>query len=360
MADASDGRSAIRRVRDARGVGRLPRRGDGDLVAALARRLGLVHRDVGVAEQVVDAAASPPCRRRCRCSPRRYTIAPATSTGASRAPSRRCDDGRRVRRRRGCRSSRMPNSSPPRRAARSVVAQAAAEPLADGDQQVVAGRVTEAVVDGLEVVEVEEQGRDGPGAVPRGQGRLGLARRSGGGWRVRSAGRGTPGSCSRASSTRRAATSRSSRPTRPARRTSTRSDRRAVPRATTTRPLVGVRPDAHEQRAGDHRHGEADQADRAEPRHGDRMRIGQSSHRRMGDGRPERAGRRRGTAMSIGPPDDVRLVERSGARRSGRRRGGVTRLAPSRRNDGRPGARRREQAHRHADRGQVRDRIGEA
>ena len=49
------------------------------------------------------------------------------------------------------------NSSPPRRAAVSVGTEAALEALGDGDEQEVAGRVAEAVVDRLEVVEVDEE-----------------------------------------------------------------------------------------------------------------------------------------------------------------------------------------------------------
>ena len=52
--------------------------------------------------------------------------------------------------------------------------QARSEALGDDDEQLVAGGVAEAVVDGLEVVEVEEHRRDRAGAGPRGEGRLGL------------------------------------------------------------------------------------------------------------------------------------------------------------------------------------------
>ena len=51
----------------------------------------------------------------------------------------------------------MANSSPPSRAARSPVADRRPDPVGDGDQELVAGRVAERVVDDLEVVEVEEQ-----------------------------------------------------------------------------------------------------------------------------------------------------------------------------------------------------------
>ena len=56
-------------------------------------------------------------------------------------------------------SSRIPNSSPPNRATVSLRAQRLLEPRRRGRQQLVADVVPEAVVDELEVVEVEEQDR---------------------------------------------------------------------------------------------------------------------------------------------------------------------------------------------------------
>ena len=56
----------------------------------------------------------------------------------------------------------MTNSSPPSRAAVSPSRITRAQALADGDQQRVAGVVAIAVVDRLEVVEVEEQDREHP------------------------------------------------------------------------------------------------------------------------------------------------------------------------------------------------------
>ena len=57
-------------------------------------------------------------------------------------------------------SSRMANSSPPKRAAVSLGADARGQALGDLAQDLVAGGVAEAVVDRLEVVEVEEDDRD--------------------------------------------------------------------------------------------------------------------------------------------------------------------------------------------------------
>ena len=56
-------------------------------------------------------------------------------------------------------SSRIPNSSPPNRATVSLGAQGLLEPWRGGGQQLVADLVAEAVVDQLEVVEIEEQDR---------------------------------------------------------------------------------------------------------------------------------------------------------------------------------------------------------
>ena len=56
----------------------------------------------------------------------------------------------------------------------SLGPEAAAEPIRHGDEQLVAGGVPEAVVDGLEVVEVDEQDRElrwslGSSATARGR-----------------------------------------------------------------------------------------------------------------------------------------------------------------------------------------------
>ena len=64
-------------------------------------------------------------------------------------------------------SSRIANSSPPKRAAVSAARTLAGDALRDLEQDPVAGRVAEAVVDGLEVVEVDEQHRH-PDAVAQG------------------------------------------------------------------------------------------------------------------------------------------------------------------------------------------------
>ena len=86
------------------------------------------------------------------------------------------------------------NSSPPKRAIVSPGARARVSRGATCDQQLVAGGVAEAVVDELEVVEVEEArtatASPRRGARARGRGGRGTAR----GWAARSAGRAAPGS----------------------------------------------------------------------------------------------------------------------------------------------------------------------
>ena len=127
--------------------------------AALAARLGLVHRDVGVADQLAgahrlgaargDADAGADATRlaaRERALRERGDDALGDATTTSSGPSTP--------------SSRTANSSPPKRATVSAARTQRAQPLGDRDQQLVADRVAERVVDGLEVVEVDEQHRD--------------------------------------------------------------------------------------------------------------------------------------------------------------------------------------------------------
>ena len=69
-------------------------------------------------------------------------------------------------------SSRIPNSSPPKRATVSLERTACAQPRGDRDQQLVADLVAEAVVDELEAVEVEEQDARQPAAAAQARERL--------------------------------------------------------------------------------------------------------------------------------------------------------------------------------------------
>ena len=122
------------------------------LVAALPGALGRVHRGVGLADQVVRRRAGTAMLTPMEGSAVRSW--PPSSCGADRAPA-------------GARRSARPPNAPRRRAAarrtrrRRVArpcpcAQGAPQAVGDGDEQLVAGRVAERVVDRLEVVEVDE------------------------------------------------------------------------------------------------------------------------------------------------------------------------------------------------------------
>ena len=302
------------------------------VVTALAEGLGLVHRDVGVAEQVVDARSSTASRSRCRCSPRPRPACPAIVSGAWKASSRRSATRVRVPdvvdvHAAGSRTRRRRDGRP-----RSVGAEAVPDPRGDRDQEFVAGDVAEAVVHGLEVVEIEEQGGDRarPGARrERGLGLLDEAPSVGQpGQRVVEglvAELGLERACAwprRGRAARRGRTSRAS----------TRSESRAVPRGDDRQAAVGPGTERHEDRPGHHRGRQADEPDGPEPRDRHRVRVGQSAHRRM---------RRRDAEQDVG--DEVDAVERpaarrtcrrgSGARRSGRRRAAPARLTASIRKD---------------------------
>ena len=126
---------------------------------ALPLRLGLVHRHIGVAQQRLgrsrpallqgdaDAARVTDSSRAVESERR----AAGSSTHAARRPRHGVSAS-------STSSSRTANSSPPRRASGVVGAQAALRRRsATVDEQPVAGGVAEAVVDDLEVVEVQEQ-----------------------------------------------------------------------------------------------------------------------------------------------------------------------------------------------------------
>ena len=130
---------------------------DRDPVAA--RLLGLVHRDVGVDEQLLAGGLG---RRPKGATPMRGRDRAAALAGASDAAPRTASS------RSSATASRLPraavgedhaNSSPPRRASDVGLAQPPAQQRGDAADQLVAGRVAERVVDVLEVVEVEHQHR---------------------------------------------------------------------------------------------------------------------------------------------------------------------------------------------------------
>ena len=123
-----------------------------DLESVLPGVLRLVQGDVCRPQQLVglaqdsDTRAMPMLMVRC-------TRWPATSSsGRSASPIRAAvsiASSTRVRS-----SRRIPNSSPPRRASVSALADARAEPGRHRSEHLVAGEVTEGVVDGFEVVDV--------------------------------------------------------------------------------------------------------------------------------------------------------------------------------------------------------------
>ena len=128
-----------------------------------ARALGLVHRQVGLLEQLAHASTAScrtASRRCCRCcgagSPAAHRARPAsarmrslTTRRAGRGSSGLCPVF----------SSRITNSSPPRRATVSPRGDAGAQALGDLLQQLVALLVAQRVVEHLEVVQVDEHQR---------------------------------------------------------------------------------------------------------------------------------------------------------------------------------------------------------
>ena len=133
-------------------------------VAALAVALGAVHRDVGVAQQLLGAAVVAGARDRdADAGAQRRPSRSAGRSGALSASRMRCGG---VRGRPGCRRPRAARRTRRRRSAPRCRrrARCASSRRRDLDQQLVAGGVAERVVDRLEVVEVEED--DGQRARP--------------------------------------------------------------------------------------------------------------------------------------------------------------------------------------------------
>ena len=115
---------------------------------------------VSASRSSASGSASPGAATRQPMLTRTWRRWPATSNGSDSAPRMRpavIVAPRLVARR----AHSTVNSSPPSRATRSLLAHGAAQALGDLDQQPVAGLVAEAVVDDLEVVEVEEEDGDG-------------------------------------------------------------------------------------------------------------------------------------------------------------------------------------------------------
>ena len=129
-----------------------------DLEGPLARGLGLVHRDVGVADQVLGRDRALMVGGDADARVDRNAVGPHHHRGRERV-----HDPARHARGRHLRVAVLDHH-------RELVAaeprdeilgpQAGAQPQRDRDQQLVAGGMAEAVVDRLEVVEVDEQDRD--------------------------------------------------------------------------------------------------------------------------------------------------------------------------------------------------------
>ena len=132
------------------------------LVAALARFLRHVHRDVGVAQQLLGAFGSAfgPEVGEARCRSTRGRTPPCSRAGTAPSSAVRMRAATSAASMPSvASSSRIANSSPPSRAPVSAARRQSLQPLADLAEHEVAGRVAERVVDRLEVVEVHEQHR---------------------------------------------------------------------------------------------------------------------------------------------------------------------------------------------------------
>ena len=124
--------------------------------------LGVVHRDVGLHEQLLGGqlrGRRRTSRRRCwrRPCPRRGRRA---RPGRPRRPPRAGSPATSSAPSSSMRGRITANSSPPRRASTSVRRSRVAHRLADARDQLVADRVAERVVDVLEVVEVDREHGD--------------------------------------------------------------------------------------------------------------------------------------------------------------------------------------------------------
>ena len=252
--------------------------------------------------------------------------------------------------------SRTPNSSPPRRAPTIRRAEAGPQPFRDHDQDLVAGGVPQAVVDGLEVVEVDEQGGDRTGRSP-------IVERGLGGFHESSA----IGQSGQRIVERLEAELRLERPAL-GNIVGQQADQADEPSQDQQRQQGGARGDHeqlaphariddHQDRPGDHGCREADQANGPEPGDGHGIRIGQAAHGGMKGSRSEQDVGRDIQAVKHASTD-IRLVERLHGVDLVRNEEAAE--ARGQHQEGRsPGTRRRHQAQRHTDQDEVSDRVGQ-
>ena len=132
-----------------------------DRDAVLARRLGAVHRDIGVTQEVARALGVPATGRDPDARPDRRLLARHREGHPQRIDDPVGDAGGMAEVRLILDQDRELVPAEPRR--QVVGPQDAAEPIGDVDQQPVAGRVPVRVVDHLEVVEIEEEDDRRPG-----------------------------------------------------------------------------------------------------------------------------------------------------------------------------------------------------
>ena len=132
-----------------------------EAIVAAAVGFGLVERKIGVGDQLVDIVAV--VRRDGDAGAAAEMQDVIVDLERLRQPLQHRVDEFADRRRGSPQSGRITtNSSPPEPADRAAVAGDFRQAMADLDQQLVAGRVTERVVDVLEAVEVEQRDRVRP------------------------------------------------------------------------------------------------------------------------------------------------------------------------------------------------------
>ena len=173
-------------------------------------------------------------------------------------------------------------------------AQVAPKSLGHGHQQGVAGGMSETVVDGLEVVEIEEEGGHGAWTAPGSEGCLGRLDEAAsvgqpGQWVME----GRVAELRLEGPTLGDVTGKHPDQTGQARQHEQREQR--GPGGDDREPAVGGGIGAHrdEDRAGDHRRRQAGHPDRAEPGHRDRVRVGQADASTDVPPKPRRRGRPR-------------------------------------------------------------------